>query len=687
MDHKISRRKLLQMAAAGTSGLVLAPLAGCGESSAPAASMAEDAGSATPQSLDFASLGEGEGWGDGWVSVGVANLRREAGLGVLEAGSDIFPNDPRPVAFARDQRFVDGSIRAQIHRAGSSVGVVLRRSSIRNYYAAILNTDLLTLSIVRRSGFDLVTLASTLVPPTALPNNVFGPATLELAVSGQQPSQLQARLSGADGLLYEAAASDDSAELQVAGDAGVLAQSDTLLPDTAPVVPALGNLHLLPYTVQEGQVFLNSPAGQAFINLIRQRSTAAFSRIEILTVETPQPSAAALIVATTGAPIAGGAVLHVASDLPAEVEIEIARTPDFTDARVIAAGATDPVYAATITAVDGLSAGDAWWRPRLRRSGHETIGPARRFRVLPSAGDPATFSLIYGSCGSQFGPIFDRIAERHPDLFIWQGDLNYIDAHGPFAQSFSGYAGAWRHFLDNPRLAAILENTCFVAGRDDHDYGLQDANSTNLVPWGLAPWEALINPQTYQRLSIGLADIWMLDQRRYKSDPTLPDTPEKTLLGLEQRQWLFDCLADSRAPFQIICSPTTVAPAPGANARDGSWAIGFNAERQLLLDHLAQNVSGRTVFLTGDTHFTMLWDRDGLFEQRACPLDIPAPNDQNISNPTLELNFGSTPGVLYWSRRSHFSQLTVGAEAGRPVLTVELVRDDGVVVNSTRFEG
>ena len=687
MDQKISRRKLLQIAAAGTGGLVLAPLAGCRKSIVPSASTAQAVDSATAASLDFASLGEGEGWSGGWTSVGVANLRREAGLGLLEAGSDIFPNDPRPVAFARDRRFVDGSIRALIHRAGSSVGVVLRRASIRDYYAAILNTALLTLSIVRRSGFDLVTLATTVVAPTALPNALLGPATLELSVSGQNPSQLLARLNGADGLLYEAAASDDRAELQVAGDAGVLAQSDTLLPDTAPLVPALGNLHLLPYTVQEGQIFLDSPAGQAFINLIRQRSTAAFARIEILSAEPAQRSAAALIAATTGAPLAGGALLHVASDLPAQVEIEVSSTADFSDARVIAAGATDPVYDATITAVDGLAAGTAWWRPRLRRGAHETVGPVRRFRVLPAAGDPATFNLIYGSCGSQFGPIFDRIAERHPDLFIWQGDLNYIDAHGPFAQSFNGYAGAWRHFLDNPRMAAILERTCFVAGRDDHDYGLQDANSTNLVPWGLAPWEALINPQTYQRLSIGLADIWMLDQRRYKSDPTLADTPEKSLLGLEQRQWLLDGLADSRAPFQIICSPTTVAPAPGANARDGSWAIGFNAERQLLLDHLAQNVSGRPVFLTGDTHFTMLWDRDGLFEQRACPLDIPAPNDQNISNPSLELNFGSTPGVVYWSRRSHFSQLTIGAEAGHPVLTVELVRDDGVVVSSTRFEG
>lgn len=684
MTRKLTRRELLQLAAAGTGGMMLGGLAACGGSSGdPDSTPTTD----LPRRLDFSRAGEGEGWGAGWRSVGVANLRRANGEGLMEAGSDVFPNDPRPVAFALDARFSDGGIRAVITRAGRTVGTVLRRQSVRSYYAAIYDTDLHRLSLVRRAGFDLVTLASSIVLPTAVPGLQPGTrATLEFEAAGTHPTVLVARLTGADGQAYEVSATDGAAELQQPGDAGVLTRSDTLLPDSNPILPALGNLHLLPYGVQEGQTFLETPAGQLFLDLIRRRSTAGFAAIEVHSPEPGQLTAASLVAATTGTPRPGGAMLQVAADMPAEVLIDVAATPDFADARVLSAGDTDPEFHAAAAAIEGLAPGVHYWRPRLQRGAQETIGLPRRLRVLPPAGDRGRFTLAYGSCGSQFNAIFDHIAARQPDVFIWQGDLNYADTQGPLAQSISGYAGIWRHFLDNPRMAAILENACFAAGRDDHDYGLQDANAANLPPFGLAPWEALMNAQTWQMFAAGLADVWMVDQRRFKSDPALPDSPDKTLLGFEQRAWLFDGLAASTAPFHVICSPATLAPAPGANERDGSWAAGFTAERDLLLEHIAANVEGQTVFLCGDTHFTMLYERDGLFEQRACPLDIPVPNDQNIANPLLELTFGGTPGVSYWSRRSHFSFLTVEGQGANALLTVELVREDGVTVQTRRFE-
>ena len=90
--------------------------------------------------LDFAAAGSGEGWGDGWRSPNVANLRRAGGAGVLEAGSDVFPNDPRPVAFAVDCRVLDGSIRAVMTTTGAGAGVVARRTSPADYYAAVYDS-------------------------------------------------------------------------------------------------------------------------------------------------------------------------------------------------------------------------------------------------------------------------------------------------------------------------------------------------------------------------------------------------------------------------------------------------------------------------------------------------------------------------------------------------------------------
>ena len=684
MRNRIHRRGLLKLIAASAAGTLLPAITGCehNEAKPPAAGQPLAAPPALPRGQNFAQA-PGEGWGDGWISVGAANLRSEQGLGVLEAGSDIFPNDPRPVVFLADARTLAARMRARIVDAGSAVGLVLRRQSPHSYYLAVYDTDRQLLSIQRRSGFDLETLASALVLPTALPASG-GSLTLEFEAQGRDPTALRARLLGADGLAYELTASDAAPELQQPGDAGVLTQADTLLPDSDPLLPALGNLHLLPYGVQEGQAFLETPVGMQFLETVRRRSTARFAEIALESPETPGWTPASVIAATTGAPLTGGATLQVASDLPAEVSLELSRSADFSNARHLPAGPTDAFHAVARD-VTGLQPGVVYWRPRLRRKELETTGPTRSFRVLPPPGDRRALSLVYASCGSQFNQIYDRMAERAPDVFIWQGDLNYPDAHGPLAQTMSAYAGVWRHFLDNPRLAAILERCCFAAGRDDHDYGLQDARADTLLPWGVAPWEALMNPRTYHSFAAGLVEVWLLDQRKFKLDPELPDDAGKTLLGAAQRQWLLEGLSRSPAPFKIICSPTTVAPSGVANGRDGSWAAGFTAERDLLLEHIRRNVSGQTIFLSGDTHFTMLWERDGLFEQRACPLDIPPPNDVSISEPLLELDFGSTPGVVYWSRRSHFSFVTVSGEGAQAVMTVELVRDDGVTVHSKRF--
>ena len=49
---------------------------------------------------------------------------------------------------------------------------------------------------------------------------------------------------------------------QRAGDPGVLATARTLFPSAGPpVLPALGNLHLLPYGVQEGEAVMQTAAG------------------------------------------------------------------------------------------------------------------------------------------------------------------------------------------------------------------------------------------------------------------------------------------------------------------------------------------------------------------------------------------------------------------------------------------
>ena len=628
-----------------------------------------------PTRLDFTSLGDGHGW-PGWVCPGVANLDRGGGAGTLAAGSDVFPCDPRPVAFAVDRRFRDGEVEAAVKAGGAGVGVVVRRTSPRDYYAAIFDSENAALVLMRRSQDDLVELARTPAP------QVRAPFRLKLRASG---TSLTATLDTGVGLPVTATATDKTPKLQRAGDAGVLATARTLFPSEGPApVPSLGNIHLLPYGVQEGEAFIESPAGQAVIGDIRERSTAVFEWIEVRPAGSVKRTAPGVIGAVAAPAGHDGVRVRVATDVPARVEIELSPFADFRHSRRIPAGRTDGFQAAATELPAIYSRERLYWRARLHRAGKQTVGPARSFRPLPGAGAPLPATIAVGACAAQFGPIFDHLAEQRPDAFVWQGDLNYPDTVGPLAQNIDAYAGIWRDFLANPKLRPLLDRALFAAQRDDHDYAVQDANSTNLVPWGIWPWESLMENRLYYRFSAGLADFWVLDQRRHKSDPTLPDGPNKTLLGMKQRAWLLRTLKASKAPFKVICSPCTLALP--ANGRDGNWSSHFTAERDIVLKHIRKHVSGRALFLTGDTHWTMVYDKDGLFEARACPLDIPTPNDITISSPNAAEDARGTPGVKYADdENGHVTIVKVSAHGHQAHLDLALLRQDGQKPYTRRF--
>ena len=594
------------------------------------------------------------GWGGGWRSVGVANLRRENGVGVLEAGSDVFPNDPRPVSFLVDHRALDAKVVATIAEVGAAPGVVLRRVGPRCYYAAILDTEAGALRLVVRSGDALDELARAIVLPVAVP------LTLTLRASGASPTSLRAELVDGSGQRVEAVASDDNPALQRPGDPGVLATARTLFAsDPIPLLPALGNIHLLPWSVQEGQAVMATIVGEVIVGEIRRRSTAGFSAIELTAPRRLGRTRPSVLAAFTGPPVPGGARLNVAADIGARVEFELSTSAGFEDSRRVSAGRTGRFHSASKT-VGGLPPGRRiYWRPRLERGGLRALGPVKSFRNGTADSASGALRLAVAACGSQFGPIFDHLADLEPDVLVWQGDLNYPDTHGPLAQTTSGYAGIWRDFLANPRISRTLETAAFAPQRDDHDYGTQDANAATIpaYPWALAPWEALVNKRTFYRFPAGAAEVWVLDQRRFKSDPAEPDGPEKTLLGTRQRRWLLRTLAASKARFKLICSPTTVFMP--ANARDGNWAIGYEAERELILGHLRDRVGGTTIFLTGDTHLTGVFDAAAGYEVRAAPIGIPKPNDVTLIDPLAAASLRGRDGVVYAGDECHFTLLDV----------------------------
>ncbi len=129
----------------------------------------------------------------------------------------------------------------------------------------------------------------------------------------------------------------------------------------------------------------------------------------------------------------------------------------------------------------------------------------------------------------------------------------------------------------------------------------------------------------YRRLRFGdLVEMNVLDTRQYRSTqpcggggnrPTCAThvSDEQTILGQEQRRWLFEGLAASRARWNVLAQQVMVARLRGINDEGSeTWSMdtwdAYPAERRALLDLLAEENTPNPIVLTGDIHSNWVMD-------------------------------------------------------------------------------
>ena len=201
------------------------------------------------------------------------------------------------------------------------------------------------------------------------------------------------------------------------------------------------------------------------------------------------------------------------------------------------------------------------------------------------------------------------------------------------------YLQHWEYNRADPHLQGFLANTSMYSQADDHevidDYGGNWSyyNSTkrpgyhNLVTSGIttffnfSPIDKNKEDPTriYRSFDWGKdLDLFILDQRSYRSRSELPDTPDqnKTLLGEKQLQWLEQGLLNSKATWKIVSAdvPVTI---PNCFNRNGlgcdSWATNGNKsssekgtfvrERTVFLKFLDDHNIKNVIFVVTDVHF------------------------------------------------------------------------------------
>jgi alkaline phosphatase D len=126
----------------------------------------------------------------------------------------------------------------------------------------------------------------------------------------------------------------------------------------------------------------------------------------------------------------------------------------------------------------------------------------------------------------------------------------------------------------------------------------------------------------YRRAQWGkLATFHVLDTRQHRSDQIVqcavtaqdasgycPDALSDTrgILGAVQRNWLFEGLAGSGASWNVLANQVAFAPFDSDNGAGRLFTAdkwdGYVADRQAVLDFLAEQQLTNTVVMTGDAH-------------------------------------------------------------------------------------
>lgn len=283
--------------------------------------------------------------------------------------------------------------------------------------------------------------------------------------------------------------------------------------------------------------------------------------------------------------------------------------------------------------------------------------------------------IAFGSCGHQNHelPIFNRVVEHQPDLFIFLGDNIYGDT-----KNMNELRRKYGQLGKKPTYQSLKENTRILATWDDHDFGWNDAGRH--YPFKQESKEIFLEffdePENSERrkhegiyhseyinVEGKTIQIILLDNRTFRDD-LLPYNGEvkedrryfyhldyaphtstnPTFLGAQQWEWLEQEL-NKPADVRLICSGSQFGiEFNGYEA----WA-NFPHEQQRMLDLIAKTKANGVVFLTGDVHYAEI---SKLTSKNTYPIyDVTSsglsskwhfatPNRNRIEGPIMENHFG-----------------------------------------------
>ena len=199
-----------------------------------------------------------------------------------------------------------------------------------------------------------------------------------------------------------------------------------------------------------------------------------------------------------------------------------------------------------------------------------------------------------------------------PRFIAMTGDLVYYDSNAPRAVSPALARLHWERMFSLPRLHAAMRGTSTYWLKDDHDTltndcwpGMKAGELTFAEGQKIFREQAPLGPSDYRTVRWGRdLQVWFTDGRDFRSPNNMPNGPEKTIWGAEQKAWFKRTVKESTATWKVLISPTPlVGPDRATGKNDNHSNAGFSHEGDELRAWIQQNVPENFFVITGDRHW------------------------------------------------------------------------------------
>ncbi|HYX38778.1 MAG TPA: alkaline phosphatase D family protein [Oligoflexus sp.] len=296
--------------------------------------------------------------------------------------------------------------------------------------------------------------------------------------------------------------------------------------------------------------------------------------------------------------------------------------------------------------------------------------------MIPAKDSPQLLHAIaFGSCSKSNlpQPLFRKVAEEKPDLWIWTGDVIYGDS-----RDASVLARRYEEQLQHADYRRFLVSQVPVIGTyDDHDYG--EKNSGRYYPTRAASMQLFLDfvnepKDSPRRQQSGLYTSYRLgpDGRRVKILVTdnryNADEPGKQgdILGPEQWEWLEQEMLQVDAELVLIVSGTQILPFEHKYEKWADWP----QARQRLIDLVDRSPYPNIILISGDRHLAEL-----------SKMDLPSGKtvwevtSSGMTHSYREANDSSSPNSLRVGPmlpRLNYGVLKIDWESPAPAVSIEV---------------